>query len=92
MANSQVKQARPWETLESILNMWLRVVIECGLVILRNAFTSQFWWFVGGEEVSNCLRDAKCFGIGEILSGRAQNRKGGVTLGCGVIFTDQGGI
>ena len=69
------------------------LVIECGLVVLRNAIYQSVWLYVGGEgsfQLSG-WGVAKCFGIGEILR-RAQNREGGVTLGCGVIFTDQSGI
>jgi hypothetical protein len=88
MANSQVKQDRPWLTLGSILDMWLGVIIECGFgssaqrdspVSLAAVCRWRGSFQLSGWGV------AKCFGIGEILR-RAQNREGGVTLECGVIF------
>lgn len=56
MANSQVKQDRPWG-MGSILDMWLGVIIESGLVVLRKAILQSVWLYVGRwlKEVSNCL-------------------------------------
>jgi hypothetical protein len=56
MANSQVKQARPWVTLGSILDsvVW-GGSRRGGLVVLRNAIHQSVWLDVVAKEVSNCL-------------------------------------